>query len=125
MTRFGDDLIAAMQEAVVHARGGDVGAIVHQVEIDSVDVRSIRQRAGLKQDQMAPLLGISLSGYRKWEQGKRAVSGPARALLTVMEREPDAVVRALFGTASKRIEQPLSRRSKTRAPRNRRAAVSS
>ena len=44
---------------------------------------------------MAPLMGMSLSGYRKWEQGRRQVSGPAANLLRVIAREPEAVKRAL------------------------------
>ena len=45
---------------------------------------------------MAPLMGMSLSGYRKWEQGTRRVSGPAAILLRVIEREPEAVKHALL-----------------------------
>ncbi len=45
---------------------------------------------------MAPLMGMSLSGYRKWEQGTRRVSGPAATLLHVIEREPEAVRRVLL-----------------------------
>ena len=45
---------------------------------------------------MALLMGISLSGYRKWEQGTRRISGPAATLLRVLEREPEAVKRALL-----------------------------
>ena len=45
---------------------------------------------------MAPLVGMSLSGYRKWEQGARRVSGPAATLLQVIRKEPDAVRRALL-----------------------------
>lgn len=44
---------------------------------------------------MAPLMGMSLSGYRKWEQGQRRVSGPAATLLRVIEKEPAAVQRTL------------------------------
>jgi putative transcriptional regulator len=44
---------------------------------------------------MTPLTGMSLSRYRKREQGQRRVSGPAAALLRVIEREPEAVKRAL------------------------------
>jgi putative transcriptional regulator len=40
---------------------------------------------------------MSLSGYRKWEQGARSISGPAAALLKVIEKEPAAVKRALGG----------------------------
>jgi putative transcriptional regulator len=62
-----------------------------------VDPREIRTRAKLTQAQMAPLMGMSLSGYRKWEQGQRRVSGPAAALLRVIAKEPAAVRRALAG----------------------------
>jgi len=44
---------------------------------------------------MATVLGTSPSGYKKWEQGKRQPSGAARTLLRVMDREPEAVLRAL------------------------------
>jgi len=44
---------------------------------------------------MANLLGVSVSGYRKWEQGQARPSGAARTLLKVMEREPEAVLKAL------------------------------
>ncbi|HEX9857370.1 MAG TPA: helix-turn-helix domain-containing protein [Paracoccaceae bacterium] len=92
MSTFGDDLIQAMGEALAHARG-EGPAIVHA----PVDPREIRTRAKLTQAQMAPLMGMSLSGYRKWEQGQRRVSGPAAALLRVIAKEPAAVRRALAG----------------------------
>lgn len=90
MSTFGEDLIQAMGEALAHAKGDD-SAVVHA----PVDPREIRTRAKLTQAQMAPLMGMSLSGYRKWEQGQRRVSGPAAALLRVIEKEPGAVKRAL------------------------------
>lgn len=92
MSNFGKDLIQAMGEALAHAEGKGP-AMVHT----SVDPREIRTRAKLTQAQMAPLMGMSLSGYRKWEQGQRQVSGPAAALLRVIEKEPAAVQRALGG----------------------------
>ena len=57
--------------------------------------REVRKQAKLTQAQMAPLMGMSLSGYRKWEQGARQVSGPAATLLRVIQQEPEAVRRAL------------------------------
>ena len=90
MSTFGEDLIQAMGEALAHARG-EGPAVLHV----PVDPREIRTRARLTQAQMAPLMGMSLSGYRKWEQGQRHVSGPAAALLRVIDKEPGAVRRAL------------------------------
>ena len=46
------------------------------------------------QTQMASLMGMSLSGYRKWEQGRRRISGPAATLLRIIEHDPNAVLRA-------------------------------
>ena len=86
----GKDLIQSLSEALAHAKG-EGPAIVHA----PLDPREVRKRAKLTQAEMAPLMGMSLSGYRKWEQGKRAISGPAANLLRVIAKEPEAVKRAL------------------------------
>lgn len=91
MTTFGDDLTASLEEAIAHAKG-DGTAILHE----PIEPREVREAAHLTQAQMAPLMGMSLSGYRKWEQGQRRVSGPAAALLRVIRAEPEAVRRALL-----------------------------
>lgn len=94
MTTFAEDLIQSLEEALAHAKG-EGPAIVHA----PLDPREVRERVRLTQAQMAPLMGMSVSGYRKWEQGQRRISGPAAALLKVIEREPDAVRRALTADA--------------------------
>ena len=91
MSTFGADLIQSLTEALAHVKG-EGRAIIHA----PVTPREVRKRAKLTQAQMAPLMGMSLSGYRKWEQGTRRVSGPAATLLRVIEREPEAVRRALL-----------------------------
>ncbi len=91
MSTFGDNLVQSLREALAHAKG-EGPAIVHP----DVSPREVREAINLTQAQMAPLVGMSLSGYRKWEQGARSVSGPAAALLQVIRKEPDAVRRALL-----------------------------
>ena len=92
MTEFGQDLIEAMKEALAHSRGEEVpGMRINHCPAP----RDIRKHAGLTQAEMAPLMGMSLSGYRKWEQGRRTVSGPALNLLRVIEKNPAAVMEAL------------------------------
>ena len=90
MSTFGEDLIQSLNEALAHAKG-EGPALVHT----PVTPREVRKQARLTQAQMAPLMGMSLSGYRKWEQSTRRVSGPAATLLRVIQREPEAVRRAL------------------------------
>ena len=93
MSSFGEDLIQSLNEALAHAKG-EGPAAGHT----PLTPREVRKRAKLTQAQMAPLMGMSLSGYRKWEQGTRRVSGPAATLLRVIQNEPEAVKRALFTT---------------------------
>jgi len=90
MSTFGEELIQSLNEALAHAKG-EGPAIVHT----PVTPREVRKQAKLTQAQMAPLMGMSLSGYRKWEQGTRRISGPAATLLRVIQQEPEAVRRAL------------------------------
>ena len=95
MSRFGKDLVQSLGEALAHANG--LGpAIVHSAP----NPADVRKRAKLTQPQMAMLMGMSLSGYRKWEQGERSISGPAATLLRIMEKEPEAVKRALARSAA-------------------------
>ena len=90
MSTFGKDLLQSLEEALAHAKG-EGSAAVHAV----LSQLEVRKQIKLTQAQMAPLMGMSLSGYRKWEQGRRQVSGPAATLLQVIAREPEAVKRAL------------------------------
>lgn len=59
------------------------------------DVKTIRERLGLTQDRFAVLMGVSNRTLQNWEQGRREPDGPAKALLRVVEREPQAVLNAL------------------------------
>ena len=62
-----------------------------------VDVKKIRTRLGLSQETFARTYGFALSAVRDWEQGRRQPERSARILLKVVEKEPDAVTRALGG----------------------------
>ncbi len=60
-------------------------------EIAAPDVKHIRAQYQLSQSEFAALLGISVATLRNWEQGRRAPEGPARVLLQVVAKHPDAV----------------------------------
>jgi putative transcriptional regulator len=59
--------------------------------------RSVRGQTGLTQAAFAERIGVPVETVRNWEQGKRAPRGPARALLKVIERAPDAAFAVLGG----------------------------
>ena len=60
-----------------------------------MDVKAIRQRLGKSQAAFARMIGVSVATLQNWEQGRRQPEGPARMLLRVIDREPEAVRRAL------------------------------
>ena len=62
---------------------------------DTVDVKSVRKRLGLSQEAFAATYGFALSTMRDWEQGRRQPDRSARILLKIVEKEPEAVTRAL------------------------------
>jgi putative transcriptional regulator len=90
MSKFEKDLIQTMKEALAMAKGAPIGTYHH-----FPDPRDVRAQVKLTQAEMALLMGMSLSGYRKWEQGKRTPRGAANTLLRIMSKEPEAVLRAL------------------------------
>jgi len=61
----------------------------------SPDVRVIRERLGLSQEAFAERFQLSLRTVQEWEQRRRVPEGPARVLLCIIEREPEAARRAL------------------------------
>lgn len=60
-----------------------------------VDVKAIRAKLGLSQQAFAGRFGFSVKTLRHWEQKQRVPEGPARAYLLVIDRDPQAVERAL------------------------------
>ncbi len=88
-----EEIQAGLQEAVLHAQGGKTDTVVHKPE--RVDVKAIRQKAGMTQQQFCAAFGLSLGTLRHWEQGDRHPRGPARVLMKAVERNPQAVLEAV------------------------------
>jgi putative transcriptional regulator len=85
-----------MRNAVAYAEGDMSKGRTHQVLVPSrIDVKQARKKLGMSQVQFAEQFGINSSTLRNWEQGRRQPEGPARVLLAIIDREPEAVQRAL------------------------------
>lgn len=56
------------------------------------DVQAIREGMGLSQSAFAALLGVSPRTLQDWEQGRRQPTGPARSLLRIADRHPEALL---------------------------------
>lgn len=88
-----DSIKRGLQEAVAHAQGQLPQARVHRPR--PVDVKALRHRVGMTQEQFAANFGFSTATLRHWERGDRAPHGPALVLLNVIEHNPSAVMEAL------------------------------
>ena len=95
MSRLGKRLIQAAEEALAIARGeADPSAYRIHVPL-GIDVKALRRRLRLSQDEFARRYGFTPARIRDWEQGRSKPDGAVRAYLLVIEREPEAVARAL------------------------------
>ncbi|MCG8355383.1 MAG: helix-turn-helix domain-containing protein [Kiloniellales bacterium] len=97
MSKAGTKLLRAARQASAIARG-EADPDSYRVHVpEAVDVKAIRKGLEMTQAEFSQSFGISLSTLRKWEQEGRQPEGPARAYLKVIQREPNAVRRALSG----------------------------
>jgi len=64
-------------------------------EVRPTSIKELRKQLELSQPKFAALLRIDVGTLRNWEQGIRQPTGPAKALLTAIARDPEHVLKAL------------------------------
>ncbi len=84
-----DELLASVQDMGKHMRGESVTACVR--EFPEPDVKAIREKTGLSQAGFAYLIGVKPKTLQNWEQKRVRPAGPARALLKIVEANPNAL----------------------------------
>lgn len=94
-SRRANRIVASFREAVDWVEGKDVAVRITTVDVPIVDVRELRRRMGLSQTAFAAKFGFQSATVRNWEQGRTRPEGPARVLLAVIARHPEAVEDAL------------------------------
>jgi len=93
MSKAFDSIKQGLQEAIAHARGENEAVRIYRPQ--SVDVKALRARVAMTQEQFAARFGFSVATLRHWERGDRSPQGPALVLLNVIEKNPAAVLSAL------------------------------
>lgn len=93
MTKAGSRLIGAAREAVAIARGEKKPARLHIPP--EIDVRAIRLKLELSQDDFAAEFGFSPNQIKDWEQGRSRPLGGVRAYLMIIDKSPKAVLELL------------------------------
>ncbi len=94
MSEAGESILRGARQALAFAEGKkEHGCIVHIP--DEINVRRIRKKIGLSQQDFSNQYGFPVRTLQEWEQGRTMPTGAARAFLMVIDREPKAVRRAL------------------------------
>ena len=70
-----------------------------EFHVDAIAIKGLRSKIGLSQSQFAALLQVNVGTLRNWERGLREPSGPAKALLMAISRDPTHVLKALAAAA--------------------------
>ena len=91
-------MMAGLNDVEAFLAGKQEGFKAHVPQ--EVDVKAIRNRLGMTQAKFSDTFGFSLDAIKHWEGGRRTPEAPARTLLTVIDKNPAAVLTALNPAAS-------------------------
>ena len=94
-SKVAESIRRGLEEAVAYVDGA-ADASRYGVHIpQEIDVKAIRGKLGMTQEEFAGRFGFSIKTLRHWEQKLRVPEGPTRAYLLVIDRNPKAVQKAL------------------------------
>jgi len=94
-SKVADSIRRGLEEAIAYVEG-TADMSLYNVHIpETIDVKAIRTKIGMTQEEFAGRFGFSINTLRHWEQGRRVPEGPTRAYLLVIDRNPKAVQKAL------------------------------
>lgn len=94
-SKVAESIRRGLEEAIAYADGA-ADASRYGVHIPpEIDVKAIRRKLGMTQEEFAARFGFSIKTLRHWEQKQRVPEGPTRAYLLVIDRDPSAVQKAL------------------------------
>ena len=90
-----NELLASVEEMDKIRRGRKRAS--RRTTVAELKVEVVRAQTGLSQTRFARLIGVSKRTLENWEQGRRSPTGPARALLKIVAKDPEGAMRALHG----------------------------
>jgi putative transcriptional regulator len=88
-----DKIAEGLNEALAITQGISKPARLHVPA--EIDVRAIRAKTKMAQEQFASAFGFTVSQVRQWEQGRYRPLGAMRAYLMVIDSNPDGVLSML------------------------------
>jgi putative transcriptional regulator len=95
-----DKIVAGLNETLEIARGNVKPARLFVPP--EINVREIRKKLDLSQDDFAAEFGFTINQIRDWEQGRTRPLGGLRAYLMLIKNDPQIVSRLLRNSAGKK-----------------------
>lgn len=92
-TTMFNELLDSVKEMDEIAVGKKTAARVF--EFPQPEVKDIREKTGLSQARFAMLIGVSKRTLENWEQGRRHPTGPAKALLRILDADTQRAIETL------------------------------
>ena len=89
-----EKLVVSIREAGEIKAGRKAPSRVY--EIKPPEIKTVREKLNVSQNQFALMIGVSVRTLQNWEQGRRKPEGPAKALLRIASRNPTALLDALY-----------------------------
>lgn len=121
MTAMFEDLMNGLNEVDAFLAGKKTG---YKVNVPAeVDVKVIRKNLNMTQSRFSDTFGFSLDAVKHWEGGRRTPECSARAFLTVIAKNPTAVIEALHPESKGRVAFRSSRKKRTNINKAKRTIV--
>ncbi len=94
MTSAYKSIKTGLEDAIKYSNG--LKSIGKEFRPIPIDVKSLRKRLKMSQNEFAESFGISLGTLRHWERGDRNPQGPALILLNLVAKEPRVILKLLY-----------------------------
>ncbi|MFV0368922.1 MAG: helix-turn-helix domain-containing protein [Hyphomicrobiaceae bacterium] len=101
-----DKIAEGLGEALAFAKG-DARPVKLYVPTE-INVKGIRQKLELSQDDFAARFGFSVHQIKDWEQGRSRPIGGVRAYLMLIDREPAVVLKMLKAIADETAAEKVA-----------------
>ncbi|MFT3859222.1 MAG: helix-turn-helix domain-containing protein [Aquabacterium sp.] len=88
----GEALGLKLLQSVQEMKAGKAARVT---QVEPNEVAEARLQTGLSQTQFAEALCISKRTLQEWEQGRRAPSGAAQALIRIARKHPEVLLESL------------------------------
>ncbi len=115
MKNLADEIIAGCEDAIAYLKGDKSRGVLTEYPIPSINVKAIRKKTGLTQEEFSGLFAIKTRTLQDWEQARRTPGTAARVFLALIDQHP-ATVRKTLKNLGYTIEKQPSKKSKIPSP---------